>query len=295
MRTIRWCSVAIALQAAALFAADARLTFYRTVPPPVDVAPAERLAVIYAIGDSEMVNSFIDWFVEYAGKSGKLRIESAVENNQHLTSMEERALKKLRREHPADAYIGVNLFTCSGTQRSAEGSERDVTGARVRRLHIWVDAVCQARVEIRRPDGRPFVTFTTRGEGTSPRATSLTSQERDVAFQQAARYAALNAAEMITPRVVRETIDLDESAPQFAEGMAMINSERLPDARAIWEAALPLHRDSAALQYDLGAVCEATGDFAAARQHLQSAVRLVPHNRRYREELEILQRRISRK
>jgi len=287
MRTIRWCSVAIGFfQAAALLAANARLTYLRTAPPPIDLAQRERITVIYAIGDNEMIDTFLDHFVEYAGRHGALLVENAVGGNQYPTTFDERTLKKLRREHPADAYAGVSQFTCSGTQRSAEGSERDATGERVRRLHVWIDAVCQARIEIRTPDGRPFVSFTTRGEGTSPRVSSLTDEDRDIAFEQAARYTALNAAEMITPRVVRETIELDESAPRFDDGLEMIRSDRLKDARAIWESALATHRDSAPLLYDLGAVCEAIGDLPAARRYLQSAVRLAPSNRRYRDELQ---------
>lgn len=286
MRTIRWCSVVIALlQGTALCAANARLTFTRTVSPPIDLARTQRIAVIYAIGDNEMIDTFIDTFVEYADKHGVLQVENAVEGNRYLMTLDEKAMKKLRRERPADAYAGVSQFTCSATERSAEGSERDATGERVRRLHRWIDAVCRARIDIRTPDGRPFVTFTTRGEGTSPRVASLTDEERDIAFEQAARYTALSAAEMITPRVVRETIDLDENAPRFADGMEMIRSDRLSEARAIWESALRTHRDSAPLLYDLGAVCEASGDLPAARRYLQSAVRLAPRNRLYREEL----------
>ena len=100
---------------------------------------------------------------------------------------------------------------------------------------------------------------------------------------------------MITPRVVRETIELDDSAPSFDEGMSMIRSERLEDARAIWEVTLRQHRDSAPLYYDLGALCEAMGDVPAAHRYLQSAVRLLPNERRYRQELQLLQRRNARK
>ncbi len=291
--------LAIAFEAAfapALFAgAAARLAFTRVVPAPHDLTPAERIAVFYAIGDSQKVTAFVERFVEYVGRGGTLRIENAVEDNQHLAAVDEAALKRLRREHPADAYIGVSLFTCSGDEHSAQGSERDATGERVRRLHMWVDAVCQVRLDVRDAKGRRLFTFTARGEGTSPRAVSLSEEERDVAYDQAARYAALNAADMITPRIVRESIELDDTAPEFDEGLAMINSDRLQDARAIWEAALRRHRDSAPLQYNLGAVCEATGDVAAARRYLQAAVRLSPQERRYRNELDLLQRRNGRK
>src|SRR5207247_3091602 len=103
-----------------------------------DLAPAERLTFIYAIGDTELVNDFVADFIDDAGRAGAYRIENAVESNHHLVA-DEMALQMLRREHPADAYLGVTAFTCRGTDRSAEGSERDSTGERVKRLHQWVD------------------------------------------------------------------------------------------------------------------------------------------------------------
>ncbi len=273
----------------------AHISFMRVIPAPHDIAPAQRIAVIYAIGDNQKVTTFVEDFVEYVGRTGTLRIDNAVEDNQHAAALDDKALKRLRREHPADAYIGVSLFTCAGTTRSAEGSERDVDGARIRRLHMWLDATCVAKLDVRSEKGRRLISFTAHGEGTSPRSISLSDEERDVAYEQAARYAALNAADMITPRMVRETIELDETAPSFDEGLAMINSDRPQDARAIWEVALRQHRNSAALLFNLGAVCEATGDFTAARKYLQSAVRLSPEERRYREELQLLQRRNVRR
>lgn len=287
MRAIGWCSVVVCLQAATLFA-DARLTYLRTVAPAIDLGKTERIVVIYAIGDNDTIDTFVDRFAETASRSGALQVENAVETNRHLAPPGERAWRKIRREHPADAYAGVNAFTCSSTERGAEGSERDPTGERVKRVHVWIDAVCSARIEIRHPDGTVFVAFTTRGEGTSPRVSALSDEERTIAYEQAARYTAVNAAQMIMPRTVRESIDLDESAPQFAEGLSMIHSDRVADARAVWEGALRTHPGSAALHYDTGAVCEAMGDLAAARRHFDAAVRLAPHNRRYREELDRL-------
>src|SRR5262249_45571480 len=161
-------------------------------------------------------------------------------------------------------------FTCSGTDRSAEGSERDNTGERVKRLHHWVDVVCESRVHVMDRNGKKLFSYTARGEGTSPRSTSLTDDERAVAYGQAAHYAAVSAAEAITPRKIRETIELDETAPAFDEAYAMITSERLADARAIMEAALQRHRESAPLRFNLGAVCEAAGDTKAARDYYQS-------------------------
>jgi tetratricopeptide (TPR) repeat protein len=289
---IRKCIAALVFQASAAFAVGPHVAFVRTVPAPHDLSPAKSIAVIYAIGDNQKITTFVENFVEYVDRSRTLRVENAVEDNQHLTTFDGAAMKRLRHDHPADAYVGIGLFTCDGAERHAEGSEHDVDGGRVKRVHHWVDASCLARLDIRSDTGKRLFSLTAHGEGTSPRSTtSLSAEEKDVAYEQAARYAALSAAQMITPRMVRESIELDETAPSFAEGMSMIASDRLQDARAIWEVALRQHRDSAPLYYNLGAVCEGLGDVEAAQRYLQSAVRLLPADRRYRQELQLLQRR----
>jgi hypothetical protein len=283
-------AAAVLLNATGLFAMAPRIVFVRAVPATYDLAPAEQLVVIYAIGDSEHVNEFVGDFIDAVGRAGAYRIDNAVENNHHLIA-DENALQSLRREHPADAYLGITAFTCSGTDRSAEGSERDSTGERVKRLHHWVDAACEARVHVLDGNGRKLFSYTVRGEGTSPRSVSLSPDERAVAYAQAAHYAAVSAAEAITPRRVRESIELDDAAPSFDEAYAMITSERLADARAIWEAALQRHRDSAALHFDLGAVCEAAGDVKSARRYFQAAVRLKSGEKRYARELDLFLKR----
>ena len=279
---MRWkvlVAATVLLNAASVLA-SARITFVRALPATYDLAPAERLAFIYAIGDSEQVNDFVMDFIDAVDRASKYSIENAVENNHHLVA-DEPALEMLRREHPADAYLGVTAFTCKGTDRSAEGSERDSTGERVKRMHHWVDVVCDAA-------GRRLFSYTVRGEGTSPRSSSLSNDERTVAYEQAAHYAAVTAAEAITPRKVRESIELEDTAPAFDEGYAMITSERLADARAIWEAALQRHRESAPLRFNLGAVCEAAGDLKAARAYFQSAVKA---DKKYSREFDLFQKR----
>jgi tetratricopeptide (TPR) repeat protein len=292
---IRRCIAALIFQASTLFAVGPHIAFVRVLPAPHDLSPAKSIAVIYAIGDSEKITTFVENFVEHIDRSRTLRVENAVEDNRHLKTFDSAAMQRLRHDHPADAYVGIGLFTCDGAERLAEGSEHDVDGGRVKRVHHWVDASCLARLDVRSDTGKRLFSLTAHGEGTSPRSTSLTEEEKDIAYEQAARYAAFSAAEMITPRTIRESIELDETAPSFAEGMAMISADRLQDARAIWDVALRQHRDSAPLYYNLGAVCEALGDIDAARRYLQSAVRLLPAERRYRQELQLLQRRNTRK
>jgi len=278
------------LQATAALANPPRLSFTRPMAPAHDLAPAERLAVIYAIGDSSKIEAFVEHFVDLVSRAGVLRIANAVENNHHLI-VDEHSLRAVRRELHADAYLGINRFTCSGAEKSGEGSEYLENGERVKRMHHWIDAICSARVDVLNGDGKRLFSYSVRGEGTSPRSMALTEDERDVAYEQAARYAAVIAADAITPRTVRETIELDEHAPSFEEGFSMISSERLEDARAIWQAAAVRHRDSAPLYFNLGAVSEAIGDLAAARGYYEKASQLSPKERHYRTELNLFRRR----
>jgi tetratricopeptide (TPR) repeat protein len=290
MRSRLFLAMALLLTAAAALANPPRISFTRTMPPAHDLAPAERLAVIYAIGDSSKIEAFVEHFVDLVSRAGVLRIANAVENNQHLI-VDEQSLRAVRRELHADAYLGINRFTCSGDEKSAEGSERLENGERVKRMHHWIDAICSARVDVLDGHGKRLFSYTVRGEGTSPRSTALTEDERDVAYEQAARYAAVIAADAITPRSVRETIELDETAPSFDEGFSMIGSERLKEARAIWQAAVVRHRDSAPLYFNLGAVSEAMGDLAAARDYYEKAAQLSPKVHHYRSELNLFRRR----
>src|SRR5258708_203849 len=279
-------AAALLLCGTAALANPPRITFMRTMAPAHDLAPAESLAVIYAMGDSNKIESFVEHFVDLVSRAGVLRIVNAVENNHHML-VDDLSLRTVRREHPADAYLGINRFTCAGTERSAEGSETLDSGERVKRMHHWIDAVCSARIDVLNAEGKRFLSYTARGEGTSPRAVSLSADERDVAFEQAAHYAAVSAAEGITPRTVRETIELDENAPSFDDGYSMVSSERLEDARAIWQAAAVRHRDSAPLYFNLGAVSEAMGDLNAARDYFEKAASLSPKERRYATELRL--------
>ena len=279
-------AAALASLASVASALSPRITFVRMIPPAHDLA-AEEVAIIFAIGDHAAVNDFVQELVDHANRSGTLRIENAVEANRHLSDF-----ASIRKEHRADVYLSVNHFTCEGKERHAEGSEHDVDGGRVKKTHQWVDATCTARIDVlRTADAKRTMSFTVKGEGTSPRSTSLTDDEREVAFAQAAHYAAVAAAESITPRAVRESIELDPAAPSFEEGYSMITGNRLADARAIWEAALRQHDGSAPLFFNLAALSEATGDVASAGRYFERAQKLQPDETRYRSELSLFHKR----
>jgi len=280
-------AVALAVVALRASAGNPRINFDRTIPPVHDLAPAEQIAVIYAIGDNSAIDDFVEDFVGYANRAGTLRIENAIEANRHVLDS-----AAFRKQHHADLYLGIHQFTCEARERRAEGSEHDPDGGRVKVTHQWVDVVCAARIDVlRASDGKKRLTFTVKGEGTSPRDVTLTEDERAVAFRQASHQAAVAAAESLTPRITRESIELEPGAPSFDEGYSMIAGDRLREARAIWETTLRRHPDSAALIFNLAAVSEAQGDVAAAGRYFERAEKLQPGEARYRSELSLFRRR----
>lgn len=279
------CVCAVVLLAASSAAASSRLTFDRTIPAPHSLGSVEDLVITYAIGDNDRIATFIDVFVDQTNREGTLRVldPTTIEHSTERSHRWRRAPKYVEQRYRADAYLRIDAFSCQTTERSGQGSAYDVDGNRVHRTQQWVDAVCIAHIDALGKDHRnKLAEFSVRGEGTSPRVPEIEEEERDVAMDQAARYAAIVAAEQITPRRVHDSIELDENAPSFEEGMSYVDSDQLDEARRVWEAALLAHPRSAALHFDLGAVCEALGDLSAADAHYTTAARLQPKDSRYR-------------
>ena len=266
-------AIAIALHSLAAFAGS-RINFTRTVAATHDLSPAQQIAVIYAIGDNDKITLFLEDFLDRTNRSGILHAETTTDTSR-----------------AAEAYLSVHEFTCESIERSAIGSERDSSGERVKRTQLWLDATCRARIDVMSSAKKRLFTFQVKGEGTSPRVAQLTDEVRNVAFEQAAHFAAISAAEGVTPRVVREAVELDEAAPAFEEAYSMITSGRDADARAIWESTLRRHKESAALHFNLGAVCEALGDVTSARRYYEEAQRLSPTESRYKSELTMFRKR----
>ena len=285
--------------ASAARGATPHISFTRTVRAPHDLGQAEELVVLYALGDHAAVSTFVETFAGHANESNALHITNATSRGPRPIlgeKTDEATMKKLRRLYPADAYLGVNEFSCRGTPQEGESSSYDVDRRRVRKKVMWLDAVCSARVDV--IDAATFrrdSSFAVKGEGTSPRVELLGEDERNIAYEQAARYAALAAAEQITPRRVRESIPLEATAPSFEEGMARIDLSRFEEARMLWESALKKNPRSAALRYNLAALCEAIGDLDAARRQYIEARRLSPKEQRYEDELRGFIRRNTQK
>lgn len=245
-------------------AASPRLTFERVVPAPLDLGRAEEVVLVRASGEPQAVEVFVDTFLGQVGQSGLLRASDG-----------------RRTAGGKGIHLGFDTIACALAEREGEGSARDRHGNRVKRLHQWVDASCTASVAILSHDLKTVSSFRVRGEGTSPRVAEIRPDERRAAIRQAARYAAIAAADQITPRRIRESIELDDSAPAFESGMSFVRTGRLQEARVAWERALAGNGEAAALHFDLAAVCEALGDRTAAEKHYKAARTLAPANDRY--------------
>lgn len=257
-----------------LFAASPRIAFERVLPAPHDLGRNRDVAIVHATGDPGKLESFIEHFIEKANHSGFHRLRDA----RTATG-------------PADVYLVIKELTCESATREGEGSVRDYDGKRVKRTLKWQEAVCRARVDVMSSEMKRVSSFHGKGEGISSRTDRITDEERGVALQLAARYAAVDAAEQITPRRVKEIIPLDETAPAFDEGMGLIDSGRLAEARGRWEAALHQQPRNAALHFNLAAVCEALGDRNAAQRHYAAAKQLAPKEERYASEMRLFERR----
>lgn len=251
-----------------VLAAQPRLSFERVTPAEHDLGGAEQLAIVHAPADGASVDLFVDVFVRQLNRSRFLR-----------------AVDARGTTGAADAYLSIQTFSCQSFDRSGEGSFHDVDGRRVVRTNHWTDTVCSARIDVMSNQMRRKSSFYGRGEGTSRRVAAITADERTDALGIAVRFAARDAAERISPRLVRESIELDARAPAFEEGFAMVRIDRVAEARAIWQKSLQAHPRSAALRYNLGVASEALGDLKAAAQHYATAKQLAPGELLYASEL----------
>lgn len=290
--------VAIALLAAVGGDPTPRLSFMRTLPAPHPVGEGvETIAVLYKFSDSKLVDDFLERFIQQVNQSRSLHADDATGHGQHLLgeASDNETVRVIQRDHPADAYAGIREFSCGVAERTGERSTHDADGGRLKQKYIWAEALCHARVDlVGYATMRKSDSFYVRGEGASSRVTELTDDEREQALRQAARSAALAAADQITPRRVRESVELDPSAPDFDHAYALIASEQLAEARAVWERALTKYPGSAALHYDLAAVCDALSDSTSAQKHFAEAWRLEPSSTRFRRASDAFRRRMQR-
>jgi tetratricopeptide (TPR) repeat protein len=261
------------LLAPLVFAAAPRIAFERFVPAAQDIGSTEEVAIVRVSGNGDQA----EWFVD--------------ELLHDLERTQLRARDIRFSAGPAAAHLDVKTLACNTVNHEGEGSARDVDGNKVKKRYFTVEATCTARIDVLNRVMRYVSTFYVTGAGTSPRVETVSEEERERAIEHAVRNAASEAADRITPRRVRESIELDARAPAFEEGMAMIEAGRFAEARAIWERALRTDARSAPLRYNLGAVCEAMGDRRAAELHYDAARQIAPAEPRYTNELKMFMRR----
>jgi tetratricopeptide (TPR) repeat protein len=257
-----------------LLAAPPRLTFERTLPAQHDLGAIEEIAVVQAKGDATQIEAFVDELVHDLNEHGF------------------RARDVRFTTGPAEVHLDVKTLICTSAVRDGEGSSRDVDGNRVKKRYANVEATCSAKIDVLNRFMKHQSTFYASGGGISPRVETVTAEERDQALEHAARHAASEAADRVTPRRVREFIVLDDTAPAFEEGFALIEESRFKEAKTIWEGALRGGgARSAPLRFNLGAICEALGDRRAAELHYNAAKQLAPGEARYVSELRQFARR----
>lgn len=254
-------------------AATPRVVFERLIPAPHDLRGAREVALIGAMGDTVDIELVVEHFVEQTNRAGTLRMQDARDRRYAM-------LPAALRKSELDAFVSLRAFTCTSAERTGPGSTHDPDGKRVARTVTWAEAKCTARVEVLTADGTRS-SFAVKGDASSPRVVQISEEERQDALHQAARFTAIDAAEKISPRRVRESIPLEESAPAFEQGYAMVEGGRFEEARAIWEKELRRQPRAAALHFNLAAVCEALGDRVAAEQHYVAAGKLAPQEKRY--------------
>ncbi len=253
-----------------LLGATPRITFERTIQAAYDLGNVEEVAIVSAIGDDSRIEQFLDIWIEHTNRSRTLRMRDI-----RFTT------------GPADAHVDVKGFSCRTTQRDGDVTIRDADGKKVRRRAFAADALCTARIAVLSKTLKPLFAFEVKGEGSSLRVFSVTDEERQQALEDAARHAALAAAELITPRRVRESIALDETAPALEEGLSLLDGGRLAEARALWEAEAKKNPKSGPLHFNLAVACEALGDRKAAEKYYTAARQLAPQEGRYASELRL--------
>lgn len=266
------------------FAASPRVTYERIITAPYSLGDAEQVALVGAIGDTIGVEVFIEHLLEQTNRSGTLRL------NDDRSRRHAFVLEHLRKSADADAYLVVRAFTCASEDKAGEGSRRDADGKRIPQRDTWVETRCTAKVDALTA-AAARISFRIKGVGTSTRTERITDDDREDALMHAARFAAIDATEKITPRRVRETILLDETAPGVDEAYALISNGNLTAARDLWLQELRRKPGLASLHFNIAAVCEALGDAKNAEQNYAAAKRLAPKEKRYAVELRSFLRR----
>src|SRR5438132_8930579 len=176
--------------------------------------------------------------------------------------------KDMRGRYPADAYAGLSDCGCDLAQKGTRQAK-----------DLRYEGTCQGRLRlIDGKDGHEIIAFIVRGA-----TTTQTNDRREEAELEATEKAPREAVLMIAPSTEDITIELEKNVPAEKEALSAVKQKNYTAARAIWENALGTNASSAALNFNLGAVSEASGDPEAARKYYREAVQLAPTESKYKD------------
>ena len=265
------------LPALVLVACGTTVPVAHTIPPDYNLAPVKTVALI---GGSQVSQDegLTDRVLRYLQDRDAFEVVDRRDLSAQLGSATHQEIVALGQKIGAEVILRVTgPFSDSAHQCRAvsQGDNtiqtRDTDGKRVTETIStnWV-ADCGARLEIfdaRKEDVNGG--FTAWGH-----SDEATSDDGSSVWDEAMEDAAWQIVDGVTPRQVNEEVAIDQKAPFAKEGIARIDADDLAGARAVWEKVAETDKASAALRYNLGAVCEALGDARSARRYYRAAIRL---------------------
>lgn len=263
-----------------------KVTFTRRVPAPHNLGPLTRIALIELSGENALI--FSHNFKQAVAADGVFELTDATSERGSLSKLtrDDKPAKEFRKAHPADVYIGVNISRCSTHPASRIHREKQKDKSYVTKTYYWVTSSCNAIVRlIDGRDGRELTSFPVTSTRKSGESLQIYGYAAATVEAEALRSLVNDVRSGFTPRSEEESIVLDKKSPKFKDAMQQIKNRKIENARQLWEDTLAAGEESAALHYNLAAVCEALGDATAAREHYTEASKLDSASKLYREEL----------
>ena len=176
----------------------------------------------------------------------------------------------------AETWGAIRLLGCGTNERSQQVTRGSGSSA-VTVTEYWWEGTCSAELTVVDADGKALTTFEVEGRNESPRNERREGQSvQEQVYWASVDDAAKRLIDGANRKKLRQPVPFDTTAPLATEGLAEIDAGRLPAARTLWEGALAANPSAAGLRFNLGAVCEALGDAAAAKSSYEEALKLAP-------------------
>ena len=273
-----------------------KVTFTRRVPAPHNLGPLTRLGLVELSGEN--AHTFSHNFKQAVAADGVFEMTDATSERSSLSKLvrNDKPAKEFRKAYPADVYLGVNISRCFTYPVSRVHREKQKDKSYVTKTYYRVTSSCNAVVRlIDGRDGRELTSYPVSSNRKSAESLQIYGYEAATVEAAALRALVNDVRAGFTPRSEEESIVLDKNAPKFKVAMQQIKNRKIENARKLWEDTLAAGEESAALHYNLAAVCEALGDATSAREHYNDATKLDSASKQYREELSRFEAREKQK